>query len=102
MLAADEKQLIAAHREDLIEPTRNHGTVSLFSLKQQAIVAEVKGSVTFMDDKTGRPVDIRGLGGGWQELYNGFTAKAENARRLKEQWDTDHPNVRRSQPASKI
>ncbi|KAI8959259.1 hypothetical protein F5Y11DRAFT_333597 [Daldinia sp. FL1419] len=82
--------LIAAYRQDLIEPTRNTGTTSLFSLNQQAIVAEVKGSVTYMDVKTARPVDIRTLGGGWQALFEGFTKKSERSKALKEKWDTEH------------
>lgn len=57
-----------AYRQDRVEPTRNSGTTSLFSLKQQAVVAQVKGSVTYMDVKTGRPADIRCLGGGWSVL----------------------------------
>ena len=89
-------QLIAAYRQDSIEPTRNNGTTSLFSLKQQAIVAQVKGSVTYMDVKTARPVDIRTLGGGWVKLYEGFTKKSENARKLKEKWDCEHVTKKKS------
>jgi hypothetical protein len=36
-----------------------------------------------MDVKTGRPIDIRTLGGGWARLFEGFTKKAENSRKLK-------------------
>ncbi|RYP52379.1 hypothetical protein DL768_002410 [Monosporascus sp. mg162] len=85
--------LIAAHREDGIEPTRNNATVSLFSLKHQTIVAEAKGCVTFIDVKTNRPVDIRTLGGGWQALFDGFTKEAENAKELKEKWESEHPRA---------
>ncbi|KAJ7084051.1 hypothetical protein B0H15DRAFT_849908 [Mycena belliarum] len=94
--------LIAANREDLIEPTRNHGTTSLFSLKQQAIVAEVKGSVTYMDVKSGRAVDIRTLGGGWPKLFEGFTKKAEHAKALKEKWDSEHPQPGKGVTRAKI
>ncbi|KID75878.1 uncharacterized protein G6M90_00g049490 [Metarhizium brunneum] len=83
--------LIAAYRQDRIEPTRNHGTTVLFSLKQQAIVAQVRGSTTYIDAKTGRPVDIRTLGGCFPALYEGFTKKSERANQLKEKWDKDHP-----------
>ncbi|KAJ4345352.1 uncharacterized protein N0V89_011482 [Didymosphaeria variabile] len=94
--------LIAAYREDIIEPTRNSGTTSLFSLKQQAIVAEVKGSATYMDVKTGRPVDIRTLGGGWAKLFEGFTEKAEHAQMLKKKWDSEHLQVGKKIGSSKI
>jgi hypothetical protein len=91
-----------AYREDLIEPTRNSGTTSLWSLKQQAIVAEVKGSVTYMDVKTARPIDIRTLGGGWVKVFEGFTRKAEHAKMLKEKWESDHPKSRKRMATSKI
>ena len=81
------EQLIAAYRQDRIDPDRNNGTTSLFSLNQQAIVAEVKGSAVYMSIKTGRPVDIRTLGGGWARLYEGFVKKSDSARKLKEQFD---------------
>ncbi|KKZ67037.1 hypothetical protein EMCG_07269 [[Emmonsia] crescens] len=83
--------LIAAYRQERIEPTRNGGTSVLFSLKQQAIVAEVKGSTTYMDAKIARPVDIRTLGGNFPALYEGFTKKSERAKLLKEKWDKEHP-----------
>lgn len=68
----------------------------LFSLKQQAIVAEVRGSTTYMDAKTGRPVDIRTLGGGFPAFYEGFTKKSERANQLKEKWDKEHPRSSKS------
>ncbi|KAL1858163.1 hypothetical protein Daus18300_010044 [Diaporthe australafricana] len=83
--------LIAAHRQDRIEPTRNNGTTCLFSLKQQAIVALVKGSVTYVNVKTGRPVDIRTLGGGWPALYNGLIQMSERSNALKEEWESKNP-----------
>jgi hypothetical protein len=95
------KQLIAAYREDGIEPTRNIGTTSLFSLKRQAIVAEVKGSVTYMDVKTQRPVDIRMLGGGWPRVFEAFTEKAMHAKQL-EKWDSAHPKAGKVAATSKI
>jgi hypothetical protein len=96
------RQLIAAYREEAIEPTRNVGTTSLFSLQQQAIVAEVKGSVTYVDVKSGCPVDIRTLGGGWPKLFDGFTQKANHAMMLKEKWDAEHPKGGKVAKGSKI
>ena len=86
--------MIAAYRQEKILPDRNSGTTSLYSLKQQVIVAEVKGSAVYMSMKTGRPVDIRTLGGGWPKVYEGFVAKSENSRRLKEEWESMHPDPR--------
>ncbi|KAI0813916.1 hypothetical protein GGR55DRAFT_486787 [Xylaria sp. FL0064] len=89
--------IIAAYRQGFIEPTRNNGTVSLYSLKQQAIVADVKGSTSYVDVKTGRPVDVRTLGGGWPTLYEAYVKKSEDAKYFKEKWNNAHhskkPNV---------
>ncbi|KAI1357428.1 hypothetical protein F5Y08DRAFT_163803 [Xylaria arbuscula] len=82
--------LIAAYRQEATEPTRNGGTTSLFSLKQQAIVAECKGSVTYMDAKTGRPIDIRTVSDGWSALYNGLLKRCEAAKALREKWEVEH------------
>ena len=49
-----------------------------------------------MSTKTGRPVDIRTLGGGWAELYEGFVKKSDNAKKLKEEWDHKHPSSKSS------
>ncbi|KAF2261923.1 hypothetical protein CC78DRAFT_521022 [Lojkania enalia] len=94
--------LIAAFRQERIDPTRNNGTTCLFSLRQQAIVAEVKGAVAYMDVKTARPVDIRTLGGGWLKLYKGFTEKSEHSMKLKAKWDSEHPKRNRKLLASKL
>ncbi|KAH5277194.1 hypothetical protein HBI70_095310 [Parastagonospora nodorum] len=94
--------LIAAHRQEHMEPTRTNGVTSLFSLKQQAIVAELRGSVTYVNAKSGRPVDIRTLGGGWSSLFEGFTKKAENALVLKEKWEIEHPKRIKPAEISKI
>lgn len=63
----------------------------MYSLKQQAIVAEVKGSAVYVDVKTGRPVDIRTLGGGWPKLFEAVTRKGEIARELKQKWERQNP-----------
>ncbi|KAM5343726.1 hypothetical protein ACJ41O_012263 [Fusarium nematophilum] len=80
--------LIAAYRQDRIEPERNYGTTVLFSLTQQAVVAEVKGYTVYIHTKSGRPVDIRTVGGGWPRLFDGFTEKSERANILRDKWET--------------
>jgi hypothetical protein len=67
---------------------------SLFSLKQQAIVAEVEGAATYMDTKTGRAVDIRTLGGGWVKVFEGLTQKAEEARQANEKWQAERAKLK--------
>jgi hypothetical protein len=46
-------------------------------------MAEVKGSVAYVDVKRGRPVNITTLGGGWPKLFQGLTRNAERAAALK-------------------
>ncbi|ROV93814.1 hypothetical protein VMCG_08761 [Cytospora schulzeri] len=70
------RQLIAAYGQD-----------------RQAIVAQVSGSVTYMDVKTARPVDICTLSSGWPALYDGSTKKSERANALKESWHSANPTT---------
>ncbi|KAI0482963.1 hypothetical protein GGR56DRAFT_217079 [Xylariaceae sp. FL0804] len=93
--------IIAAHQQGLIEPPRNNGLVSLYSLRQQAVVANVRGFTTYLNAQTGRPVDIRQLGGGWPAVYQGVKRKADAARARKEQWDRDNPPKQRQQQKKK-
>ncbi|KAL9095453.1 MAG: hypothetical protein Q9165_002324 [Trypethelium subeluteriae] len=94
--------LIAAYRQDQILPDRSNGTSSLFSLKQQAIVAEVKGYAAYIHASTGRPADIRTLGDGWQRLFEGLTQKAQDAQRRKETWDNEHGKTKGKSESSKM
>ncbi|KAJ8118008.1 hypothetical protein ONZ43_g4082 [Nemania bipapillata] len=82
--------LIIANRQERMEPTRYYTTTSVFSLKQQTIVAEVQGYITFIDAKTGRATDIRTTQhGGWPKVYEGFLKKVERAQILKEKWEKE-------------
>lgn len=44
-----------------------------------------------MDVKSGRPIDIRTLGGGWPALYDGLTQMSERAKELREKWESKNP-----------
>ncbi|KAI1767456.1 hypothetical protein GGR53DRAFT_463353 [Hypoxylon sp. FL1150] len=66
----------------------------LWTEDQDPFVAEAKGSVTYMNAATGRPIDIRTLGCGWPRLYEGFTDKSQRSAALKARWDGDHPKMR--------
>ncbi|CZR47884.1 uncharacterized protein FPRO_13551 [Fusarium proliferatum ET1] len=83
--------LIVANREEKFTPNHNIGTTVLFSLQQQAVVAQVTGSITYIDAKTGRPIDIRTVSDGWAKLYDGFTRKVETATALLRKWEEEHP-----------
>ncbi|GAD94983.1 hypothetical protein SNOG_08574 [Paecilomyces variotii No. 5] len=78
--------LIAVYREEKVTP----GTACLYSLKQQAIVAQTTGTTTWVNAKTRRPIDIRTLGGGWPDFYGGFAKKAQRNVALKEKFEKGH------------
>jgi hypothetical protein len=47
-----------------------------------------------MDLKTGRPVDVRSLGGNWPTFYEAFTKKSEEAQARKAKWDSENAKNR--------
>ncbi|KAI0151777.1 hypothetical protein GGR57DRAFT_492799 [Xylariaceae sp. FL1272] len=86
--------LIIAYRQEQTEPTRNGGTTTIFSLTQQAIVAQCTGTVTYMSAQTGRPIDIRTVGGGWPDLYEALLKKCTESNALKEKWELKNRKAR--------
>ncbi|OAA76464.1 hypothetical protein LEL_06148 [Akanthomyces lecanii RCEF 1005] len=88
--------LIVASRQLGIEPNRAYAHTGIFSLQQQAIVAETKGHVTYIDAKTGRPTDITKYSDGWRSFYKGMTEKVNITSALVERWEADHPAKRSS------
>jgi hypothetical protein len=46
-------------------------------------VADYHRSITYLDAKTRRPVDIRTLGGGWPNVFESFLRKAEHSQILQ-------------------
>lgn len=108
MCNLEKTDITSAHCR--LAAARVHGAISqywyrvaLFPSSSKPYVAEVKGYVTFMDVKTGRPVDIRTLGGGWSKMFDAFTQKSNKTRALREAWEKEHPKaVRGKQSASKI
>ena len=79
--------LLITHRLTEVRPDRYHGVTSVWSLRQQAIVAESTGWIVFYDFRTGRPADIVKEGGVWKDLYNGLRKKAELANEKLEEWE---------------
>ena len=79
--------LLIAHRLTDVRPDRYHGVTSVWSLRQQAIVAESTGWIVFYDFETGRPGDLVRKGGVYKELYEGLKEKADEANRKMEEWE---------------
>ena len=57
---------------------------TLFSLQQQAIVAESRSEVVWVDIKSGRLIDIRTVSDNWERLYQTFAELTERSQKAKE------------------
>ena len=79
--------LLIANRLTDVRPDRYHGVTSIWSLRQQAIVAESTGWIVFYDFETGRQGDLVRKGGLHKVLYEGLKAKADEANRKMEEWE---------------
>ena len=90
------KQLILAHRVTKVLPDRYYGITSVWSLRQQAIVADAQGYVVFFDYDTGKPADLVKAGGTHLDLYNALSQRKEKEDKIAAQWEKDHPKKPRA------
>jgi hypothetical protein len=70
---------------------RYHVVTSIWSLRQQAIVAESRGWVVFFDYTKGKPANLVLAGGVYADLYNALKDKCTQAAALAAKWDQEHP-----------
>jgi hypothetical protein len=66
-------------------------TTTMWSLRQQAVVAEFKGYIIFVDFKTGRPVNLLEAGEPYVTLHAQIRAKVEKANQLSAEWRKKNP-----------
>lgn len=85
-----------ANRVDEVKPDRYHATTTMWSLKQQAIVAESHGWVVFFDYSTGRPANLLEAGGVHADLYRALSAKSKVLNERRAAWDLAHPKKPRA------
>lgn len=67
----------------------------MWSLRQQAPVAEANGWVVFYDYSKGKPADLIQAGGVYTDLHAALAEKAKVATQKRAQWDEAHPKKAR-------
>lgn len=88
-------KLITANRLTEILPDRYYGITSVWSLKQQAIVAENRGYVVFFDYSKGKPANLLQAGGVYADLHAALTKRVAAATDLATKWEKEHPKKQR-------
>jgi len=78
-----------------MRPDRYFTTTTIWSLRQQAVVAECAGWVVFLDFATKRPANLLEAGEPYVSLHAQISAKVEKANELYEKWQKDHPPKKR-------
>ncbi|KAI1812264.1 hypothetical protein GGS20DRAFT_558821 [Poronia punctata] len=87
--------IIVANRIDQVKPDRYHVTTTMWSLRQQAPVAESNGWVVFFDYSKGKPASLTQLGGVYNDLYEALVVKAEEANTKRKEWEEANPKKSR-------
>jgi len=83
--------IIVAHTLTQALPDRYFGITTIWSVNQQAIVAEVKGWVVFFDYEKGRVADLEKLGGVYAELLAFLRARVVEEGGRRERWEKENP-----------
>ncbi|ATZ47338.1 hypothetical protein BCIN_02g06280 [Botrytis cinerea B05.10] len=83
--------LLVANRITKVLPDRYFGITTIWSLRQQAIVAENTGYMTFFNYDTGKPANLIEAGGVYKDLHDALVARMEKENKIAEQWEKDHP-----------
>ena len=89
--AVDILQLIVANRITEVLPDRYYGITTMWSLLQQAVVAEMKGYVVFFDYRCNKSADLTAAGGRYTELHSALKKRAERGNQLAAEWLREHP-----------
>jgi hypothetical protein len=76
---------------DEVKPDRYHVTTTMWSLRQQAPVAESNGWVVFFDYSKGKPANLVKEGGVYANLHAALSAKSKATNEKKAAWDLAHP-----------
>lgn len=84
-------QLIVANRLTEILPDGYHGITTVWSLRQQTIVAELRGYAVFYDYGRNNPANLVEAGGVYAKLLAGLTRRVERSNELATKWEKEHP-----------
>ncbi|KAF2811146.1 uncharacterized protein BDZ99DRAFT_415588 [Mytilinidion resinicola] len=94
--AAYPDSVLVGNRLSDVRPDRYFTTTTIWSLRQQAVVAECAGWVVFIDFATGRPADLLKAGEPYVSLHAQIKDKVEKANALHAEWEKKHPPKRPS------
>ncbi|KAJ7769115.1 hypothetical protein DFH07DRAFT_866765 [Mycena maculata] len=83
--------LLIAARISEVHPDRYFCVTSVWSYRQQAIVAESSGYVVFFDYRKGQVANLTEYGGVYADLHRDLTERARRSTALHTQWSLDHP-----------
>jgi len=87
--------LIVANHITEVLPDRYFGVTTIWSLQQQAIVAENKGYIVFFDFNKGKPADLIEAGTVYKDLHDALVARKEREGEIAALWEADHPKPAR-------
>ncbi|KAF2464005.1 uncharacterized protein BDR25DRAFT_104134 [Lindgomyces ingoldianus] len=82
--------VIVGNRLSKLLADRYFTTTTIWSLRQQCVVAELRGWIVFVDPATGRPVDLVEKGEPYATLWKHIEEKVERANTLLGKWNTEH------------
>lgn len=89
-------QILVALRITEVKPDRYCVTTSMWSMRDQALVAEISGCVVFFDYRTAKVANLIQAGGVYRDLYNALSAKAERSNALFQKWKQDDLEKKKS------
>lgn len=95
-LVLSPPQLIVGNRLSEVHPDRYFTTTTIWSLRQQAIVAECKGYIVFQKFETGKPASLIEAGGPYLALYSQIKDKVERSNKLFAKWQKENPPKRKA------
>jgi hypothetical protein len=81
--------LVIANRLTEVRADRYHGVTTIWSLKQQAVVAECSGWIVWFDFNTGKAANLLEMGGVWKTLYDGLVRQVEDTERSRAAREVD-------------
>jgi acyl-CoA thioesterase FadM len=84
-------KIIVANRLDEVKADRYHVTTTMWSLRQQAQVAESNGWVVFFDYSKGKPANLLEAGGVYATLHAALREKCKAATQRRARWEETHP-----------
>lgn len=74
-------------------------TITMWSLQQQAIVANFHVIVAFADHRKGRPVDLLKEGGVYKDLHADLVCRAAKCNKIASEWEEKKREKKKSRQA---